>query len=224
MKIYTLRDGIGVVELVSSMGDDLSIVNSARVSYNRESEIFLEKDERLIKYLLENRHTSPLEHVQFTFLVECPLFVARQWMRHRTWSFNEISRRYSSEDIRFYIPTRFRKQSLDNKQVSLDETLDDDLSKSLNTIVAMLNSDAIKTYETLLAKGVSREQARIVLPQSMYTKFYATVDLHNLLHFIDLRKHPHAQWEMQMYAQALEVFATSVVPNTMRIWYKLRGE
>ena len=97
-------DNKGFVELVDSMGDDLRVVNSARVSFNKEKEVFDAKDEKLIEYLLENKHTSPLEHVVFTFLVKVPLFVRSQWMRHRTWSFNEVSRRYTSEEMDFYIP------------------------------------------------------------------------------------------------------------------------
>ena len=106
-----LGDGIGFVKLVDSMGNDLSIVRSARVSYGKTSEEFSDRDKKLIKYLIKNSHTSPLESVTFTFNIKCPLFIARQWMRHRTWSYNEISRRYTSENIEFYIPKEFRIQS-----------------------------------------------------------------------------------------------------------------
>lgn len=224
MKIFTLNDGIGSVEMLNSMGDDLTIVNSARVSYHRLSQKFEKKDAKLIEYLLKNKHTSPFEHVQFTFLVQAPLFIARQWMRHRTWSYNEVSRRYTSESLQFYVPDVFRKQSSDNKQMSSDETVDIETNRGLRTIASMVNEDALRTYNTLIKQGVAREQARIVLPVSLYTKFYATVDLHNLFNFMEIRDHAHSQWEMQKYAQALGVFATAVVPKTMNIWYRLKGE
>jgi len=123
-----LGDNIGFVNLVNSMGDDLTVVNSARVSYSGHSESFTDKDKKLVRYLLKNNHSSPLEHVQFTFNIKVPLMIERQWNRHRTWkyfSLNEVSRRYSSENIEFYIPKEFRLQSDNNKQMSSGELLNE---------------------------------------------------------------------------------------------------
>lgn len=208
----------GSIELLQHMGDDNTVVSAARVSYIGESK-GLEKDEQLIKYLLENRHTSPFEHVIFTFKIKCPLFVARQWHRHRTWSYNEISRRYTQENIEFYVPDCFRTQSADDTQSSdgmvlnsrhLLETYANEL-KTLNTL-----------YEFFLKNGVCREQARMILPQSLYTTFYGTVDLHNLFHFLGLRNSPHAQYEIRVYAQAIEALIEPVVPVSFKYWKELK--
>jgi thymidylate synthase (FAD) len=215
-------DDKGFVELVDSMGDDLRVVNAARVSFNSESEEFSKKDETLIAYLLQNGHTSPLEHVIFTFLVKVPLFIRSQWMRHRTWSFNEISRRYTSDEMDFYIPKSFRKQSDDNKQASTEETIDNvvmfgDLIP-VEEFMKEHSGYCENLYNMLIEQGVSREQARMILPQNMYTKYYATVDLHNLLHFLNIRNHPHAQFEMREYAKRILSIVTGIVPKTIQAW------
>lgn len=208
----------GYVELLDNMGDDLTIVNAARVSYLGESK-GSDKDKRLLKYLWVNRHTSPFEQVEFQFLVKCPLFVARQWHRHRTWSYNEISRRYTSEQLEFYTPIKWRMQSSDNKQMS-DSFLDDDeLSDALkDSLEYAIEYHCLYLYDTLIKHGVAREQARMILPQSMYTTFYAKVDLHNLLHFIELRAHKHAQYEIQLYTAALLKLIDNYVPWTVEIF------
>lgn len=228
MKIENIiNDGVGFCELVSSMGDDLQIVNSARVSYNRESNEFGDKDKRLIKYLLKNNHSSPLEHVQFTFLVEVPLFIERQWNRHRSWkyfSLNEISRRYSSENINFHVPKEFRKQHSDNKQMSTDELIDLEKSKEIQSVLKMFYEDSLQIYDMMLEHGVAREQAREVFPIALYTKFYATVDLHNLFWFLELRRHPHAQLEIRLYAEAIEQLIKNIVPYTYSVWNELMEE
>lgn len=219
-----LHDGIGFVELVDSMGTDLDVVNSARVSYGGNSGKFEEKDRRLIRYLLKNNHTSPLEHVAFKFNVKVPLMIERQWNRHRTWkyfSLNEVSRRYTSSNLEFYIPREFRKQSADNKQMSTDESLSSDDAKQIRISILRQNNNQIALYNDMIEKGVAREIARGVLSQFMYVNFYATVDLHNLLWFLELRRHPHAQWEIQQYAVAIETVIKEKVPVTYDIWNDL---
>lgn len=222
---------IGYVELIDSMGNDKSIVNAARVSLNKDSihSPFDEDDEKLIRYLLVHKHTSPLEHVVFTFLVKCPLFVRSQWHRHRTWSYNEVSRRYTSEDIDFYIPDNFRKQAENNRQASTEEELleikaRDDEIYSIPTYVNSLSTLLYHEYMNLIAQGVCREQARMILPQNMYTRFYATVDLWNLLHFIEVREDNHSQYEMQLYGKAVKDIAKVIVPATMQIWESVKNK
>ncbi len=222
--INILNDNIGFVELVDSMGSDLSIVNSARISYNRDSKELDYKDERLIKYLLKNKHTSPFEHVLFTFNIKTPLFIARQWMRHRTWSFNEISRRYTDENIEFYIPKEFRLQKDDNKQMSSEEVLSETESFLYHSEIRNQCLISLQIYSEMVSKGVAREIARGILPQFMYTNFFGTVDLHNLLHFLELRTHIHSQHEMRLYAIAIENIVKEVVPITYKYWKELKEE
>ena len=222
-----LGDNIGFVKLVDKMGDDLSVVNSARISYNRESSEFSDRDKKLIKYLLKNNHSSPLEHVQFTFNVKVPLYIERQWNRHRSWkyfSFNEVSRRYSSENIEFYVPKEFRLQSEDNKQMSTGQLLEEKRATEFEDTIKMFCEDSLTIYSVMLENKVAREVARGVLCQYMYTNFYATVDLHNLFWFLELRRHPHAQHEIQLYARAIEDIIKDIVPFTYNTWNDLMQE
>lgn len=216
----------GFVSLVSSMGNDSSVVNAARVSLNNDStEPDITRDRKLIDYLLRNGHTSPFEHVVFTFHVKCPMFVRSQWMRHRTWSFNEVSRRYTSEDIDFYIPSELRRQAESNLQASTDEIITEIISgETVSQSLSSITYGAVEYYHLLLDIGVAREQARMVLPQNMYTRFYATVDLHNLLHFIKLRDSEHAQFEMREYASSVRKLITEIVPITMDVWSLINYE
>lgn len=222
-----LGDNIGFVKLIDKMGDDLSVVNSARISYNRESSEFSDRDKKLIKYLLKNNHSSPLEHVQFTFNVKVPLYIERQWNRHRSWkyfSFNEVSRRYSSENIEFYVPKEFRLQSQDNKQMSTGELLNSEKSTYFENKIKNLCLNGLETYNEMLEEGVAREVARGSLCIFMYANFYATVDLHNLFWFLELRRHPHAQHEIQLYARAIEDIIKDIVPFTYETWNNLMQE
>ncbi len=221
----------GFVALLDHMGDDTTIVNAARVSFGKRVDKMSEKDEKLIRYLLKNRHTSPFEHVQFQFHIKCPLFVRSQWHRHRTWSYNEISSRYTEVKEEFYVPSMLRRQSPSNKQASIEVPADETCynvyeQKQTPTEEAYIQSCklAVEQYKELLKAGVARELARAVLPQAMYTQFYGTVDLHNLLHFIELRIHPHAQWEIQQYARALLELITPIVPVTIKIWKELKED
>lgn len=214
----------GYVRLVDYMGSDSSIVRAARVSYGNDNTTDLERDAKLIRYLLKNKHTSPFEHVTFTFEIKCPIFVARQIMRHRTLSFNEISARYAELPEEYYIPDidKVGKQSKDNKQMR------DISSESLSNIEALINDyidtcqDSFNIYHSLLENGFPREIARGVLPTATYTRFYATVDLHNLMHFINLRTHPHAQFEVQVYAEAMLSLIQTIVPLTVSIYQEFK--
>jgi len=216
LKIQVLDRGF--VELQDMMGDDLAIVNAARVSYLGESK-GAEQDKKLLFYLMEHKHSSPFEQVEFKFLVKLPIFVARQWMRHRTWSYNEQSRRYTDDTPQCYFPTAWRKQSTNNKQGSDGEVnevgfLDGRYLKAVDL--------ALDTYEKMLEMGVAKEQARIVLPHSLYTTFVAKVDAHNLMHFLTLRLDPHAQWEIRQYAEALYEIMKEKLPWTTEAFDKYR--
>ena len=211
---------LGHVHLVNYMGDDASVAASARVSYNKdESSWGYEKNAKLLSYLYKNKHSSPFEHVVMTFHVKAPIFVLRQWQRHRTWSYNELSYRYTKAEQEFYIPDikTIGVQSKKNKQMrELDPLIPYTDEESLYRYVQSCKS-SVDIYEKLLDAGWPREIARSCLPQSMYTRMYATVDLHNLLHFIKLRDKPDAQWEIQQYAKALKKLASEVAPVTMEI-------
>ncbi len=207
--------GQGWVGLVDQMGTETSIVNAARVSFGKIRTQMDKRDAALVKYLIANHHTSPLEHVVFTFLVHCPMFIRSQWHRHRTWSYNEISRRYTDVDIEFYVPPMLREQAASDRQASREAVnLDQAACKEL---IRKHHEEAFALYEDLLARGVCREQARGVLPQNMMTTFWATVDLNNLLKFIDLRDSEHAQWEIREYAIAIRKLIQPSFPHVAEI-------
>ncbi|OGH59998.1 MAG: hypothetical protein A3G34_05960, partial [Candidatus Lindowbacteria bacterium RIFCSPLOWO2_12_FULL_62_27] len=210
----------GFVRLLEVMGDDLSVVQGARVSYGQGSKGD-EKDRKLLRYLYTHRHTSPFEMVEFKFHIRCPIFVARQWMRHRTWNYNEYSMRYSPAITDCYVPTAWRAQDEKNKQGSAVPLADLDnralLEKYRNHCAA-----AFALYEELMSHEVAREMARMVIPVSTYTEFYAKVDLNNLLKFLLLRDDPHAQWEIQEYARAIKTMIQSHVPWTIEIYEEMR--
>lgn len=194
----TLQNIKNKVHYISHMGNDLTIVNSARVSFNKNSNVLDEKDIKLIKYLVKHEHMSPFEHCTVTFMVECPLYVRSQIHRHRTFSYNEVSRRYTSEDLQFYVPNSddIRKQSKSNRQASegsLDEVDANIAMQKINDAHAA----ALALYNELLAMGVCREQARGILPQNLMTKFYMTGNLRNIVHFLKLRLHEGAQKEVR---------------------------
>jgi thymidylate synthase (FAD) len=194
----------GFVELQDVMGNDNAIVAAARVSYLGESK-GEDQDKKLIDYLMRHEHTSPFEMVQFKLRVKCPLFIARQWQRHRTWhymSVNEVSRRYTSEEIDFYIPETWRTQHQSSKQCS-DGVVEAALQEKLTQQLLQHVEQAMNLYQNLVDQGVAREQARMVLPQNMYTTFIANVNAHNLLHFLKLRLDIHAQYEIRIYAEAI---------------------
>jgi thymidylate synthase (FAD) len=218
-KILLYHDSIGFVEYVNHMGSDLTIVNSARVSFGKHKTELDENDEKLINYLIECRHTSTLEHNVVTFRFKVPLFVARQHIRHRTWSYNEISRRYTNINLEFYEPNIFRKQSSSNRQASINEDVEQ--SQVLAHKVKEHHHQSLALYNQLLEAGVCREQARGVLPQNLYTEYYGTANLNNLFKFIDLRLHEGAQWETQQVAKAILDIITELFPTTVSAYRKI---
>ncbi len=204
----------GFVALVENMGNDLSVVRNARVSYDAEWRAGEDagKDEKLIHYLVKNGHTSPFESVQFTFDVKAPIFVFRQWHRHRTWSFNEISARYSVLPSEWYVPEldQITTQHSSNKQMRTNEQNEN--ASQINSIIDNQNSDAYAKYEKLIELGTPRELARSILPVGMYSHMFGTIDLHNLMHFLRLRLHEHAQYEIRVYAEAMLKLIEPIVP------------
>ncbi len=209
----------GWIELQEVMGNDLAIINAARVSYLGESKGD-EQDKKLLFYLMHHRHSTPFEMVEFKFRIKCPLFVARQWMRHRTWSYNEVSRRYTSVDIDFYNPEAWRKQSTSNKQGSEGE-IDRATAEILAQRLDEHHQRGLQFYNEAVEAGIAKEQARIFLPQSMYTQFIGKVDAHNLLHFLGLRMAPDAQYEIRVYAKAIfEEFVVPAIPWTAEAFKK----
>lgn len=210
----------GFVVLRDLMGGDLDVARAARVSYDQDDKTGEDpaRDEQLIRYLMTNHHTSPFEHVVFKFEVKAPILVFRQWLRHRTWSYNEVSARYATLDEGFYLPRAdvIGKQSKSSKQArDVSSVLtEEDLAMAESAVYQM--SESFKAsqdaYHTLLAAGVPKELARAVLPVSAYSRLVATVDLHNLFHFLRLRLHSHAQWEIRQYAQAMLNILRAAVP------------
>ena len=233
--IYLYDDQIGAVEYVQHMGDDLTIVNAARVSFGVNKNEVDKRDRKLIKYLVKNRHTSTLEHNVVTFRFTVPLFVRGQHHRHRTWSYNEISRRYTDMNIQFYTPKLFRTQHKSNRQASnIDESHNPMLQRYspacsqpipilASDLVKAHHKDSLKLFDDLLEAGVCREQARGVLPQNLYTQYYGTVNLNNLIKFIVLRDDDHAQWEIQKVAQACKKIATDLWPVAMETFNELKN-
>lgn len=204
---------VGNIKLVRHMGDELAIVNAARMSFDKHKDELDDKDIVLLRSLVRNHHTSPLEHVVFTFEVHCPLFVRAQWFRHRTWSFSEVSRRYTSEGMDFFLPSEneIRMQSADAREASVEGL--SPVRKEAVEKMEEATRKAFATYQELLDMGVSREQARMVLPQNLNTTFLATVDLNNLIKFLQLRSGKHAQSEIRVYAERIEELITPIVPH-----------
>jgi thymidylate synthase (FAD) len=215
--IDPLKDGISSLELVRVSGSDLDVVNAARVSYGKKSTTLGDRDKNLIKYLIEHNHTSPFEHNQLSFRIKAPLFVVRQWMRHRMNSYNEISYRYVKAPLEFYTPSYWRFQDATNRQCSTGSFNNHQL---LNAYKESLET-AVKAYELLLEQGVSREQARGLLPLCTYTEFIFTCNLHSLMHFMKLRLHPGAQHEIKAYALALLTISEEYFPASLGEWKKI---
>ena len=224
-------DGIGRVEYVEHMGSDLTIVNSARVSFGVHKEELDERDTKLIKYLIKHKHTTTLEHNFITFRFKVPLFIRSQHHRHRTWSYNEISRRYTDVNLEFYQPTEFRTQHKSNRQASNDERIDPVLIRfedgGVLTAAGALREHhgrSLHLYNEMIELGVCREQARGVLPQNLYTEYYGTTNLNNLMKFIGLRMHDGAQWEIQLVAQACLDIAEELYPVTVAAYREVLNE
>ncbi len=211
---YQLGDSLpvhnhGYVKLLEVMGSDEAIVDAARISYDRRGK---SEDRALIRYLLRHRHTSPFEMGVLRFEIKMPIFVARQWIRHRTASLNEMSARYTELPDEMFVPKVVAMQSKDNKQGRQKPmySLDDDTRVVdrdegwLAHLINVANTTSYAHYQTLLNAGVAREIARGVLPANIYTKFVWKMDLHNLMHFLDLRLDPNAQEEIRDYAEVIE--------------------
>lgn len=227
-------DNIGRVDYVSHMGSDLTVVNSARVSFG-DSKLELDnRDRKLIRYLVSHKHTSTLEHCLVTYKFTVPLYIRSQHHRHRTWSYNEISRRYTEKDLQFYCPREFRTQHKSNRQASNTEGLIDPYlyKKPDDPLIPAFHPKASESYEhhcqhslrlfnELVSKGVCREQARGVLPQTLYTEYYGTASLLNSLKFIGLRLHEGAQWEIQQVASAMLEILEDLYPITVKAYKEI---
>ena len=213
-QIDPLQDGISSVELIRVSGSDLDIANAARVSYGKISHELNDKDKKLIRFLMLNDHTSPFEHTQLSFRIKCPMFVARQWMRHRMHSYNEISYRYAEAPIEFYVPKNWRYQHQINHQAS-EGSFENELIKQ-NYIKSI--EKAVQTYKDALEAGVCRELARGILPVCIYTQFIFTTNLHALTHFLKLRLDKGAQWEIQQYAKAMLSMSVEYFPAALEAW------
>ena len=213
MLIY--NDGHGEVKLLDSMGEDETPAQAARVSFSHLSrgDGMSSRDEKLIKYLAAHHHTSPFEHVTATFELTVPLFVSKQIMRHRTFSFNELSRRYTSKALKVYHPMLIKRQAVTNLQCSTNDEPED-----LDTCQAIFSSSfeqARSDYEELISRGVARETARMVLPCSTYTTFWMTGNLHNWVKFIRLRDTEHVQLETRLATQAIRAQLLKRYPVSM---------
>ena len=216
--IYLYGDGIGKVQLIESYGSDKSVVNSARVSFGKHKEELDERDKKLINYLIKHRHTSTLEHSGATFKFVVPLFVRSQHHRHRTWSYNEISRRYTDVNIQFYEPKAFRTQHKSNRQASNAEDLINPVlscGSDCEEMVMLHHQMSLDLYDRMMSAGVCREQARGVLPQNLYTEYYGTCSVLNALKFISLRSHEGAQWEIRKVAEAMLEILEDLYPATI---------
>lgn len=206
----------GFVRLVDHMGSDAAIVQAARVSYGAGTKTVRE-DARLIDYLMKNQHMSPFEMCEVKLHIKAPIFIARQWMRHRTAAVNEVSARYSVMKDEFYIPSEVRGQGVGNKQVG-DGALKPHLSIAALDVLESSSDESYRDYEALLEAGVAREQARMVLPTSLYTEFYWKIDLRNLLNFLALRLDWHAQREIRDYAEVIHDLVSPLFPVAFHSW------
>jgi thymidylate synthase (FAD) len=211
-----LADGISCVELIRVSGSDLDIVNAARVSYGKNSSKLSERDQALISYLIDHEHTSPFEHNQLSFRIKAPIYVVRQWMRHRMNSYNEISYRYVEAPLEFYMPAHWRYQDKTNRQCSTGAFHDEQSYEQYRKVLEV----SAHAYQLLLQAGVAREQARGILPLCTYTEFIFTCNLHSLMHFLRLRLHAGAQYEIRQYALAMLELATPYFPVSLDVWRK----
>ena len=214
----------GFIRLDGYMADDLSVVNSARVSYGQERQELDHRDIGLINYLMRWQHGTPFEHNAFRFHVKCPIFVAREWFRHRIGSFNEFSGRYSEMPAEFYVPDINNIREQRGKQGNYEyspilETREHEAAAA-HAAIAEAGEKAFATYLYLLQMGVAKEQARLVLPLNIYTQFYWTVNARSLMNFLALRTSPTAQSEIREFADSAELLFAKVMPHTHEAWVK----
>ena len=205
----------GFVRLDDAMADDLSVVNGARVSFARHKDAMDESDEGLIRFLMRDRHGTPFEHNSFRFHIRCPIFVAREWMRHRVGSFNEFSLRYARATDDFYVPEADDVRSQVGKPGAYSfEPVSDEVAEATREKLQAVYDAAYQAYEELVELGVARELARCALPVGAYTEFYWTINARSLMNFLSLRNSETAQREIRRYAQACELFLEQLMPVT----------
>ncbi|MBS1518356.1 MAG: FAD-dependent thymidylate synthase [Bacteroidetes bacterium] len=217
----------GFIEVIDKLGSDLTVVNSARVSFGKRKESFDDNDRKLVKYLARHKHWSPFRHLMVQFHVKAPEFVMRQWYKHvvgiettsssstKDHAWNEISGRYVPVSD-FYIPSNWRKQSRDNKQASEGSIEDQDLAAN---IFDNAMNNLLQSYEKLLEAGVAKEQARMILPLNQYTEVYWTASFQAIMNFIELRDEDTAQWEIREYAKAMKELMLGIYPEITKIWF-----
>lgn len=222
----------GFINVIDKLGSDLTVVNSARVSFGKRKEVFDDKDRKLVDYLAKHKHWSPFRHLMVQFHVKAPEFVMRQWYKHvvgiettsssstKDHAWNEISGRYVPVTD-FYEPGAWRKQSENNKQAS--EGLIDE-QRSAATIFEIAMKQAIESYEKLLELGVAKEQARMILPLNQYTEVYWTASFQAIMNFIELRDEDTAQWEIREYAKAMKELMLEIYPETTSVWFEAIGK
>lgn len=207
------------IDYIDHMGSDISVVNSARVSFGKETKAIDEKDIKLINYLAKHKHLTPFEHCSLSVKVTCPLFIRSQIHRHRTFSYNEISRRYTSENIEFYEPEVYRKQHDKSKQCSAGD-FDEATNANIQLLVRQIHEQSLDAYNKLLDLGVAREMARGILPQNLMTEFWMTGNLRNWVAFLGLRIDNHAQKEVQDVAQPILKIIKEKFPESAKALFK----
>jgi thymidylate synthase (FAD) len=211
----------GFVRLANHMADDLFVVNSARVSFAKHSDNVGEAEVGLINFLMREKHGTPFEHNAFMFHIKCPVFVAREWFRHRIGSFNELSARYSFIEDEFYVPRKENVREQIGKPGAYSfRKIEDGREDFAVSIIFEMNELAYNKYRLLIEKGIAKELARSVLPVSMYTQFYWTINARSLMNFLSLRTSEHAQFEIREYANEVENIFKQTMPVTHDAWVK----
>ena len=231
MKLKVLDKGF--IEVVDSLGDDLTVVNSARVSFGKRKKYWDKSDERLVRYLAKHKHYSPFRHLQVQFHIKAPEFVMRQWYKHvvgiettsnssaKDHAWNEISGRYVEVED-FYYPSVWRKQSDDNKQAS-EGVLDDLQQKRMTSVFNEYMRQVEMAYDRMIDAGMAKEQARIILPLNQYTEVYWTASFQAIMNFIELRNEKTSQIEIQEYAKVMLEQMKEVFPKTTELWSEAHG-
>lgn len=211
----------GFVDLMDSMADDLAVVNAARVSFGARKEVMDLSDEKLLAFLMRERHTSPFEHAVFRFHVRAPIFVVREWQRHRMASYNEQSGRYTEFKELFYVPDYVRSQ-VGKPGAYTFQPLDDDTAQEAREVIGIHNHMSYNMYQDLIKAGVAKEQARLVLPNTLYTEFWFTTNALSLMNFLRLRNSEHAMYEIREYAKAIERDFAKQMPVTFRAFKRFQ--
>ena len=231
MKIDVLDSGF--IEVIDHLGDDLTVVNSARVSFGKRKTVYEDVDRKLVTFLAKNKHYSPFRHMVVQFHIKAPEFVMRQWYKHvvgiettnssatKDHAWNEISGRYVPVKD-FYKPSVWRHQSTDNKQGS-GEDMPENINQECQKIFDNFMTNVEESYENLLKLGVAKEQARTILPLNQYTEVYWTASFQAIMNFLELRTEKTAQWEIQQYAKALKQLVSQIYPETTNIWFETHG-